>query len=183
MEASCTELAQTDLDVLTWNLYQRPGPGPRFGPPLFDLCSAVDAFKLGVPHALLAGYIAAGSAPAAEPEPPARAGLFRPGRYSHSDTLYIFIVILHTNIQGGLRMTLTSTPRSAALPPGALRHGRCNYRGGAGGQLRLRLSAGGGHIQSEQDAKLAQKLGQLQPFLAVSPRRECMGQLAFFGPA
>jgi hypothetical protein len=86
--------------VLTWNLYQRPGPGPRFGPTLFDLCSAVDAFKLGVPHALLAGYIAAGSAPAAEPEPPARAGLFRPGRYSHSDTLYILFVILHTKYTG-----------------------------------------------------------------------------------
>jgi hypothetical protein len=34
---------------------------------------------------------------------------------------------------------------------------------------------------SEQDAKLAQKLGQLQPFLAVFPQ-ECMGQLASFGP-
>ena len=30
---------------------------------------------------------------------------------------------------------------------------------------------------SEQDAKLAQKLGQLQPFIAVSPQ-EYMGQLA-----
>jgi hypothetical protein len=34
---------------------------------------------------------------------------------------------------------------------------------------------------SEEDAKLAQKLGQLQPFIAVS-RQECMGQLAAFGP-
>jgi hypothetical protein len=34
---------------------------------------------------------------------------------------------------------------------------------------------------SEKDAKLAQKLGQLQPFLAVFPQ-ECMGQLASFGP-
>jgi hypothetical protein len=34
---------------------------------------------------------------------------------------------------------------------------------------------------SETDAKLAQKLGQLQPFIAVSPQ-ECMGQLASVGP-
>jgi hypothetical protein len=36
-------------------------------------------------------------------------------------------------------------------------------------------------ILSEKDAKLAQKLGQLQPFIAVFPP-ECMGQLAYFGP-
>jgi hypothetical protein len=35
--------------------------------------------------------------------------------------------------------------------------------------------------QSEEYAKLAQKLGQLQPFTAVFPQ-ECMGQLASFGP-
>jgi hypothetical protein len=35
---------------------------------------------------------------------------------------------------------------------------------------------------SETDAELAQELGQLQPFLAVSPQ-ECVGQLASFGPA
>jgi hypothetical protein len=34
---------------------------------------------------------------------------------------------------------------------------------------------------SEKNVKLAQKLGQLQPFLAVFPQ-ECMGQLAYFGP-
>jgi hypothetical protein len=34
---------------------------------------------------------------------------------------------------------------------------------------------------SEKDAELAQKLGQLQPFLAVSPP-ECADQLASFGP-
>jgi hypothetical protein len=34
---------------------------------------------------------------------------------------------------------------------------------------------------SEKDAKLAQKLGQLQPFVAVFPQG-CMGQLASFGP-
>ena len=35
--------------------------------------------------------------------------------------------------------------------------------------------------QSEKDAELAQKLGQLQPFMAAFPQ-ECMGQLASFGP-
>jgi hypothetical protein len=34
---------------------------------------------------------------------------------------------------------------------------------------------------SEKDAKLAQKLGQLQPFIAAFPP-ECMGQLTYFGP-
>ena len=34
---------------------------------------------------------------------------------------------------------------------------------------------------SEKDTKLAQKLGQLEPFIAVFPQ-ECMGQLAYFGP-
>jgi hypothetical protein len=33
----------------------------------------------------------------------------------------------------------------------------------------------------ERDAKLAQELGHLQPFIAVFPR-ECVGQLASFGP-
>ena len=36
--------------------------------------------------------------------------------------------------------------------------------------------------ESETDAELAQKLGQLQPFTAVFPQ-ECMGQLVSFGPA
>ena len=35
--------------------------------------------------------------------------------------------------------------------------------------------------ESEKGAKSAQKLGQLQPFLAVFPQ-ECTGQLAPFGP-
>ena len=34
---------------------------------------------------------------------------------------------------------------------------------------------------SEKDAELAQKLGQLQSFLAAFPQ-ECMGQLPSFGP-
>jgi hypothetical protein len=36
-------------------------------------------------------------------------------------------------------------------------------------------------VSSEKDAKLAQKLGQLQPLIAVLPR-ECLGQLASSGP-
>ena len=35
--------------------------------------------------------------------------------------------------------------------------------------------------KSEVDAKLANKLGRLQPFTAVFPQ-ECVGQLALFGP-
>ena len=35
--------------------------------------------------------------------------------------------------------------------------------------------------RSEKDATLAQKLGQLQPFIAVFPQK-CVGQLAYFGP-
>jgi hypothetical protein len=44
-----------------------------------------------------------------------------------------------------------------------------------GRQLQTKISRG------EKDAKLAQKLGQLQPFIVVFPK-DCMGQLAFFGP-
>ena len=36
-------------------------------------------------------------------------------------------------------------------------------------------------LSSEKVAKLAQKLGQLQPFTAVFPQ-ECLGRLASFGP-
>ena len=38
-----------------------------------------------------------------------------------------------------------------------------------------------GRPTREEDAELAQKLGQLQPFIAAFPQ-ECMGQLASFGP-
>jgi hypothetical protein len=34
---------------------------------------------------------------------------------------------------------------------------------------------------SKKDSKLAPKLGQFQPFIAVFPQK-CMGQLASFGP-
>jgi hypothetical protein len=36
-------------------------------------------------------------------------------------------------------------------------------------------------LASEKDAKLAQKLAQPRPFIAVFPH-ECVGQLAYFGP-
>jgi hypothetical protein len=39
----------------------------------------------------------------------------------------------------------------------------------------------GGHPESEKDAKLAQKLYQLQSFIVVFPQ-EAMGQFASFGP-
>jgi hypothetical protein len=44
-----------------------------------------------------------------------------------------------------------------------------------------RASATGARCLSARDAELAQKLDQLQPFVAVIPQ-ECTGQLAFFGP-
>ena len=50
-----------------------------------------------------------------------------------------------------------------------LRHGGAERRLRERGAERVRR-------QSEKAAELAQKLGQLQPFLAVFPQ-ECMGQL------
>ena len=47
--------------------------------------------------------------------------------------------------------------------------------------VEIRDLGGRGRVHSEKDAKLAQKLGQLQLFIAVFPQ-ESMGQLAFFGP-
>jgi hypothetical protein len=46
---------------------------------------------------------------------------------------------------------------------------------------RPRRCAAAARGWSEKDAKLAQKLGQLQPFIAVFPQ-ESMGQLPSFGP-
>ena len=42
-------------------------------------------------------------------------------------------------------------------------------------------AVGAPHHASEKVVKLVQKLGQLQPLIAVFPQ-ECMGQLAYFGP-
>ena len=51
-----------------------------------------------------------------------------------------------------------------------------------GGALQAAGGArGGGGRAGEKAAELAQKLGQLQPFIDVFPQ-ECTGQLAFFGP-
>ena len=47
--------------------------------------------------------------------------------------------------------------------------------------LEVRARGARAEPPSEKDAELAQKLGQLQPFIAVFPQ-ECMGQLASFGP-
>ena len=43
-------------------------------------------------------------------------------------------------------------------------------------------AAVGGVDTGENDAELAQKFGQLQPFIAVFPQG-CMGKLPSFGPA
>ena len=48
---------------------------------------------------------------------------------------------------------------------------------GAGATARRQAQAA---AKSEKDAKLAQKLGQLQPFIAVF-LQECTGYLAYFG--
>ena len=57
-------------------------------------------------------------------------------------------------------------------------------RAGAVAEVAARLGAAepqGARGASEKDAKLAQNLGQLQPFTAVFPH-ECTGQRASFGP-
>ena len=61
--------------------------------------------------------------------------------------------------------------------------GLLRRRGGAGlrGPDRGAAQARRRRPQSENDTKLVQKLGQLQPFLTVFPQ-ECLGQLASFGP-
>jgi hypothetical protein len=61
------------------------------------------------------------------------------------------------------KMKLVSGPSAAALP------------------LDAKADPPAPPAKSEKDAKLAQKLGQLQPFTAVFPQ-DCMGQLAPFGP-
>jgi hypothetical protein len=69
-------------------------------------------------------------------------------------------------------------PRPRRRRPGAgdVRQHR-RLRRLAGGDQRLL----GAHEEGEKDAVLAQKLGPLQPFIAVFPQ-ERMGQLASFGP-
>ena len=69
---------------------------------------------------------------------------------------------------------------------GGARGGRGAAGGAAGGVQGGAQGGGGGREAgvsgaSEKDAKLAQKLGQPQPFMAVFSL-ECTGQLASFGP-
>jgi hypothetical protein len=76
---------------------------------------------------------------------------------------------------------------TAMQPPSSLLKISPRGRGGARGPAGARGRGLGGRAlargaASEKDAKLAQKLGQLQPFTALFPR-ECMGQLASSGPA
>ena len=96
---------------------------------------------------------------------------------------------------GGTQPARRSQPQARAA-------GAAGGGGGGGGgggqqswlQARKVLALGGGGVPrpnepavtaaalaSEKAAKLAQNLGQLQPFIAVFPQ-ECMGQLAYFGP-
>ena len=62
-----------------------------------------------------------------------------------------------------------------AVPRGLAGPGRLGFVAAAGREV----ACPGTHM-SEEDTKLAQKLDQLQPFMAVF-RLECMGQLAYFG--
>jgi hypothetical protein len=58
---------------------------------------------------------------------------------------------------------------------------RCEPWSRSRGRMTSRRRAQRRPTPSEQDAKWARKLGQLQPFLAVSPP-ECTGQLSSLGP-
>jgi hypothetical protein len=79
------------------------------------------------------------------------------------------------SIGSGPRCRAHAAAPALSRPAGRGRQGHARRPvGRAGG----REGAGG---KSEKDAKLAQKLGQLQPSVTVSPQ-ECMGQLASFGP-
>ena len=90
--------------------------------------------------------------------------------------------LIFTRLYGGCMVVLTTS--SSLLRAGALavlrgrlpdrgRQRRVDHRREG---LPLRIA-----LQGEKDAKLAQKLGQPQPFIAVFPQ-ECMGRLAYFGP-
>jgi hypothetical protein len=76
-------------------------------------------------------------------------------------TNHVALLLDFSRTDAESRSLFRLTPRSGSTTTAALR--------------------GPGQDPSEKDAKLAQNLGQLQPFLAVfSP--ECMGQLASSGP-
>jgi hypothetical protein len=73
----------------------------------------------------------------------------------------------------GVRFSLTAPPPPRRPPPPS-----CGRRPS---RPCPRKVAARPLCQSEKDAKSAQKLGQLQPFIDVFSQ-ECMGQLASFGP-
>ena len=73
-------------------------------------------------------------------------------------------------------ITCLALPLSRFSLPHAL---RCAPRPGRLSALSVTQHSRSGHA-SEKDAKLAQKLGQLQPFIAVFPQ-ECMRHLHLLG--
>jgi hypothetical protein len=93
---------------------------------------------------------------------------------------FIFVIFVYDtiNIYEQVRRWLLPRAEGSAL---SLDHQAPAGRGRARG-----LRAGGQHgavgrDRSKKDTKLAQKLGQLQPFIAVVLLK-CMGQLASSGP-
>ena len=105
----------------------------------------------------------------------AKNGRFRPGQYPYESPAVEAPDPERT--PGAL-----STPEGLAwLAANAAKEGVVVRPSGL--QYKAPLARGGAAVlhRSEKDVKLAQKLGQLQPFVAVLPQ-ECMGQLASFGP-
>ena len=99
-----------------------------------------------------------------------RMGPIRRGRYSHlHGPLDIALLIIYPKKYRAVGITPPAAARPDALDAAA----RLDLQA-----VRLADHRG---LPSEKYPKLAQKLGQLQPFLAVIPQ-ECMGQLASFGP-
>ena len=85
------------------------------------------------------------------------------------------------------RFPARSVPRPAgrcraARPVRRQRHQHRHRRLRRGARARLAYGLPTSSFTSENDAELAQKLGQLQPFIAVFPQA-CTGHLASFGPA
>ena len=86
----------------------------------------------------------------------------------------------------GLRAGADGGGRGAGRPADLVALGLRRRAGGGASRARVHAIRADRRRQrgpwgSGKDAKLAQKLGQLQPFTAVFPQ-ECMGQPASFGP-
>ena len=102
----------------------------------------------------------------------------------HLRSVYIITRTDHSEammVRGMVCYVDRAAPQLRVRPPGV-------RRGAAGRVLRhphrgpARHDGGAvGGAASEKAAKLAQKLGQLHPFIVVFPQ-ECMGRLAYFGP-